>query len=188
MLGPPALSLDNPEAGSPAPGWTGAQQRGRPAGAGLWPVHRPPSVGEADPLSGVLGGGSRSFSSDPHVLCVQPFSGGSRGTRRGWLDPCAQRRASNHALGELDRCLALPDRSPPRRGAGGAQTLRSRWPVNSLTGCPPTAPSPPRAERLGEVHLDQHPLQIQDQPEVSAAAQLRGAHPQDHRDQVHHAR
>uniref|UniRef100_A0AC11ESA8 Septin 9 n=1 Tax=Ovis aries TaxID=9940 RepID=A0AC11ESA8_SHEEP len=33
-------------------------------------------------------------------------------------------------------------------------------------------------ERLGKVHLDQHPLQIQDQPEVSAA-HLGGAHPED---------
>lgn len=34
----------------------------------------------------------------------------------------------------------------------------------------------PRAEWFGKVYLDQHPLQIQDQPEVSAA-DLGGAHP-----------
>ena len=92
----------------------------------------------------------------------------------------------SHVLWELDRSQLSVIPRPPLRG--GALTSLSPRAHEPLTGAPPTPHSLPRAERLGEVHLDQHPLQIQNQPEVSAAARRRGANPQDHRDQVHHAR
>lgn len=44
-----------------------------------------------------------------------------------------------------------------------------------------------RTKRPGEVHSDEHAVQVQGEPQVSAT-RLGGEDPQDHRDQVHQSR